>query len=501
MKRSLRGKIIYLLTGLIVFTLLLMWLLNKTFLVDYYLYSKMKSVDNAYSRVMEIYNEDELLSSEGNLELQRLASNENINIYIFGKSRVYIFTNHISSNYSTVEDGQREINQVNSLIKEYWYAGSNPDIRDRKPLKNTQDYTIYKLFDEKVQSNYLDLVNEDRTLILRTNFESMQESVAISSKFSGYIGVLAMLVGGIIIIIGSKRFTSPILELADIAKRMADLDFDVKYEVKSMDELGTLGTSINVLSERLEQNILKLKTANNELHSDIKKKNKIDEMRREFLSNVSHELKTPISLIQGYAEGLKENINDDAESRESYCGVIIDEANKMDDMVKKLLSLNNIEFGNDSISIERFDIVELVKSILDSSQILMKKKNVFLRYEEKEPVYVWSDPYLIQDVLQNYINNGINHASKANIIEVKVIKIGQVVRVAVFNTGDQIPEEELDKIWDKFYKVDKARTREYGGSGIGLSIVKAIMNSLNQECGVNNRKNGVEFWFEVDTSI
>ena len=130
--------------------------------------------------------------------------------------------------------------------------------------------------------------------------------------------------------------------------------------------------------------------------------------------------------------------------------------------------------------------------------ILFKQKEDTVHFNENEPIYVWADEYLIQQVVSNYISNALNHVSGANIIEIKLVRRGNVLRVAVFNTGENIPEEELDKLWIKFYKVDKSRTREYGGNGIGLSIVKAIMNSHNKECGVINHSVGVEFWFEVD---
>jgi signal transduction histidine kinase len=280
---------------------------------------------------------------------------------------------------------------------------------------------------------------------------------------------------------------------------MSDLNFEVKYNVKSKDEIGELGSSINVLSDKLKTTITELKQANNELLKDIQQKTEIDEMRKEFLSNVSHELKTPISLIQGYAEGLKENINEDEENRDFYCEVIMDEANKMNQMVKKLLSLNELEFGNSQVNFARFDIVAIIRSVLDATEILFKQKEVILHFELTEPVYVYADEYLVEQVVTNYISNALNHVEGQKIIEIKLIPRDNSIRVAVFNTGENIPEEDIEKIWIKFYKVDKARTREYGGSGIGLSIVKAIMDSFNKECGVINRPIGVEFWFELDT--
>ena len=170
----------------------------------------------------------------------------------------------------------------------------------------------------------------------------------------------------------------------------------------------------------------------------------------------------------------------------------------MNNMVKKLLSLNQLEFGNNVVDITRFDIVALIRSVINSTDILIKQNNIFVHFEETESCYVWADEYMIEEVVTNYVSNAINHAAGPKILEIKLLRMGDVVRVAVFNTGELIPEDELEKVWIKFYKVDKARTREYGGNGIGLSIVKAIMNSHNKECGCINHTNGVEFWFELD---
>ena len=279
---------------------------------------------------------------------------------------------------------------------------------------------------------------------------------------------------------------------------MSELDFEVRYPVTTQDEIGVLGSSINTLSETLEKTISELKSANNELQKDIEKKIQIDEMRKEFLSNVSHELKTPIALIQGYAEGLYDNINDDSASREFYCEVIIDEAVKMNKMVKKLLTLNQIEFGKNQLSYEHFDITEVVRQVINSAALLAEQKGAVISMPDYGAVYVWADEYMVEEVVTNYISNAVNHVAGEMKIDVHIEKMEDAVRVGVFNTGNCIPEEELDKIWIKFYKVDKARTREYGGSGIGLSIVKAIMNSMNRQCGVENCGNGVEFWFELD---
>lgn len=517
MRHSIRFKMTMLLTGMVALIIFLVWIINNTFLSGYYIRHKVNNLEKAYNEIVSIYHNNSsggFLSEQDTNKVVQLALKYNIDINILNESFAMI--------YPAQEDfGKRQYDSLLQQVKGYRFPGTNPYMKDLKMLEDTINYSIYSLYDLQTDSNYIDLVgffrmgyqsnanrsfydiNEelpDSLIILRTNKESIEESVALANQFLAYIGVIVLILGSAIMYLISRKFTKPILEMSEIAKRMSDLDFEVKYKGNTKDELGELGSSINFLSNKLETAISDLKQANNELMQDIQKKTEIDDMRKEFLSNVSHELKTPISLIQGYAEGLKENINEDEESRSFYCEVIMDEASKMNLMVKKLLSLNELEFGSNQVNIERFDITALIRAVLEATDILFKQKEVTLYFEQQEPIYVWADEFLIEQVLTNYISNALNHVSGQRIIEVKLIQRADVVRVAVFNTGDNIPEDETEKIWVKFYKVDKARTREYGGSGIGLSIVKAIMNSHNMECGVINRQTGVEFWFELDTS-
>ena len=252
------------------------------------------------------------------------------------------------------------------------------------------------------------------------------------------------------------------------------------------------------MSERLEQAVADLKSANARLEKDIEEKTQIDEMRRDFLASVSHELKTPIALIQGYAEGLKDNINDDPESREFYCDVIIDESAKMNRLVMQLLSLNKLEFGNEQLQMEYFDLVGLIHGVLQGMNLMLQQQNAEVYFPYQHPIYVWGDQFKIEEVFTNYMSNALHHLDYARKIDIQIITEKDVVKTSVFNTGDRIPESELAKIWEKFYKVDKARTRAYGGTGIGLSIVKAIMEAHGQHCGVENYENGVAFWFTLE---
>ena len=377
-------------------------------------------------------------------------------------------------------------------------------VENRTIISSNDNYTLQKVYDERLGDYYLEIwgtLDNGYSIILRTPIQGIKDNVNISTTLIKYVGGAILVVGIIAAFVVSTYITRPIKQLSNIAERMSEMDFNARYEGSDKGEIGLLGKSMNNMSEKLEQNIAELKKANLELKKDIDKKEKLEIMRTDFLSNVSHELKTPIALIQGYAEGLKEGITDDPESMEFYCDVIMDEANKMNTMVKRLLTLNQIEFGNDEPEMERFDINELIASVADANAIRAGQKNMRIVFDNRnEHNFVWADEYKTEEVLTNYISNALNHCDGKRAIEVRTEKSenGGTITVTVYNSGKNIADEDLERIWEKFYKTDKARTREYGGNGIGLSIVKAIMDSMGQEYGVRNVSDGVEFWFNLD---
>ena len=377
-------------------------------------------------------------------------------------------------------------------------------VENRTIISSNDKYTLQKVYDERLGDYYLEIwgtLDNGYSIILRTPIQGIKDNVNISTTLIKYVGGAILVVGIISAFVVSTYITRPIKQLSDIAERMSEMDFDARYEGSDKGEIGLLGKSMNNMSEKLEHNIAELKKANLELKKDIDKKEKLEIMRTDFLSNVSHELKTPIALIQGYAEGLKEGITDDPESMEFYCDVIMDEANKMNTMVKRLLTLNQIEFGNDEPDMERFNINELIASVVDANAIRAGQKNMSIVFDNRnEQNFVWADEYKTEEVLTNYISNALNHCDGKQAIEVRTSKSedGATITVTVYNSGRNIAEEDLERIWEKFYKTDKARTREYGGNGIGLSIVKAIMESMGQEYGVRKVSDGVEFWFTLD---
>ena len=510
MRRSLRTRLIIIFSAMLIITIGTICLANVVLLPSFYQNSKIDQMQGVYTRAVSACQNvdwnslDEDTFNAVNDQLDTLSTNTNVNIYIV-QITAYPGSGDIASLryvYTTASDRLQEVlkSQLNEYVRAIYF---NTPLGDNyQKIKQTDNFSMYKVYDDRVESNFIELTGRmpgDYWVYLRTSYQSIQESTSISNQFLLYLGIVVVIAGMFIVWVVTNQYTKPILQLVHHARDMQQLDFSMRYQGERDDEIGVLGDSMNALSDKLEQTISELKTANNELQLDLQRRSEQEQMRQEFLANVSHELKTPIALIQGYAEGLQENINDDAESREFYCEVIVDEANKMNKMVKKLLSLNQLEFGNGQVHLEHFDLSGVIQSVLNSADILFKQKGVTLSYHKsEEPLMVWADEYMVEEVVTNYVSNALNHVKYEKIIEIKTTVTDENIRTSVFNTGDVIPEEDIDKIWVKFYKVDKARTREYGGNGIGLSIVKAVMDVHNQRYGVRNYDNGVEFWFELD---
>ena len=525
MKLSFRHRITLFIMATITLTIIMCWFLNLTFLQSYYSHTKLSLMREVYSAVNDYMGDvtGEALTKEQKGRIDRIEASENVKIYLFRDVEMetafgtlyftyFIYPEQVvlphnqrepQGGMSTEMIENREYYRIYESVQEYMFPNLFAGIISQvEEVEVTDDYMIMMQHNNSMDSDFMDLFGKTDfgySVLVRSGQESIEEAVAVSNRFLFFLGSCVMALAAIVSYLFCRRFTKPVLELAQIASKMSDLNFETKYEVQGADEIAVLGNSINSLSEKLEHTISELKSANIELQNDIERKIQIDEIRKEFLSNVTHELKTPIALIQGYAEGLKDNINEDSDSREFYCEVIIDEAMKMNRMVQKLLSLNQLEAGSVQAEIERFDLVPLVKSVLASSEILFQQKEVNVKLYSDESVYVWADEYMIEEVFTNFISNALNHVSGRMQISVSLERCGDIVRLSVFNSGESIPEESLEQVWVKFYKVDKARTREYGGSGIGLSIVKAIMDSHRQKYGVLNRDDGVEFWIELDS--
>jgi len=372
-------------------------------------------------------------------------------------------------------------------------------------LETGEDYTIQTVKGQDGTVKYVEMwgfLYDGSSFIYRCSYSGIQNNITVTMRFYLFVCAMVFLVFALIILLLIKSFTDPLRRLAEVTVKINEGVFDTRYEYKKKrnDEIGVLSDNVYEMAQKLERSVSELKSSNLNLKNELKAKEKIEEARKKYMSDVSHELKTPIALISGYAEGLKEGIFDSTEDRDYYCDVIIDEAEKMNVMVKKLSTLNQLEQGRSAVSLERFNVVEVISGFLKNMSMIINENNATVEFDNTKVAYVWSDEFLFEEVLVNYFNNALHHMDAKKLIRITVTKCGDNTRVTVFNTGEHIPEEELPKLWDKFYKVDKARTREYGGQGLGLSIVKAIADSLNKECGVYNAQDGVAFYIDLESA-
>ena len=489
---SIRIKLFLSLCVVVVIIITFLIIVNNFILETFYLYSKTNTLKLVYDKINVYFNDDECSVEEFKGELEKISINNNFEILIKTGDG-------ITTIYNTNKDYLGVIKDFNRLVgvladKESVLVEENGSF-DIRRVKDTGNNISYLMLSGTLDNGYM--------LFIRIPITSIQESVRISNKFLYLIAIFVIILGGLVVSFVSRRFTKPILELNNIAKKMSNLDFSQKYQsTNDENEINTLGKSINTVSEKLEKTIKQLRETNRDLEKDVEEKSKLNEMKNSFISDVSHELKTPIALVQGYSEGLLENVNTDEESRKFYAEVILDEANKMDKLVKQLLELMKLEYDMREFDNHNFDIIELEKEIVRKSQVMLEEKNVEVKFNDIEPINVMADDFYIEQVITNYITNAIKHVEEINgekeiKIRNEIIPDKNKVRVSVFNTGKNIDEDDLERIWNRFYKVDESRNRNDGGTGIGLSLVKAIMNNYGNNFGVINRENGVEFFFEI----
>ena len=463
-KSSIFLKLFCSVTLCVVLLLVFNWLLNSFVLVSYYQSAKEQSLRDAFTRVDSLLNGG---SEQLETELYRLNGNENIKTIIWSRSTVLY-------NFRVGETMQV---QLPSLDLEHG------------------TYVIQVSENERLQSNDITLAgrfSNGYSVIMQTPIAAIEKSVDITNQFLLISGTVTLIIGVLLMLAVSRSFTRPIRALSRVAGSVARLDFSDRYTGRGHDELDELGNSINAMSQALENTV-------RQLQEDNERKTKESEARKAFIANVSHELKTPIALIQTYAEGLREGIADDEEMRNSYCEVIEDEAQNMSDMIRRMTTLMQLQTGDGSLSTAPFDWAAMARELLRRHAPQFEERGLTVEGPpEAQTAWVVGDASLIENVVSNYLSNALHHTGEGGTVRIAFTPLANGrCRLSVFNSGRNIPQEELSRIWEAFYKVDKARTRAYGGSGIGLSVVAAIMEAHHQAYGVQNHPGGVEFYCEL----
>ena len=412
-------------------------------------------------------------------ELFSVAQNNNIEFEIIDSSGMLVYTSQgdsaESSNHFPFSgsSGSQYSNTVASDSYSYAVKQSNFEIR-QKIATNAEYFVLTQTLEN------------GETLYIYSSVADIANIVEIADSVFSFIFYFLV-----------SKFTKPLVEMNDITKDMAALNFERRCGNYGKDEIGELGESINILSDTLDETLLDLKDKNKQLEKDIERRHALDNARRSFINNVSHELKTPIAIISGYAEGLCEGISNDPEVIKDYCTIIQDETRKMNSLVVELLELSKLESKSQPFVPVCFDINEKINSIINHLSLEFEKNGITCKNNIDGTLECFAQEDKIEIVLKNYITNAVSHCAGEKIIEISAEDVGEKYKISVFNTGDHIAESDMTEIWDSFYRADKSHARSENRFGLGLSIVKSIMTNHNCSYSATNIDGGVVFTFEV----
>jgi len=470
MRKSIQFKLFISIVSILLLTTFIGFSINSKLFKEFYISNQKKELINGAKKIEEFVDKNDMNGAE-----------EYINLLTENNGYIIYYAPQLVNNPNR-----------NVIMGKGRYNNSFRQEMEKLSIENSNEkysFTIY--YNEISNSNFLRLIYilENRKILL---MESPVEIINTSAKFNLtfylYISIITIFLGGIFSYIFAKRFTKPIIMLNNQAKSIANLEFDNKFLMESEDEIATLGKNMNYLSNTLEETI-------NKLNEDINEKIKLENLRKTFIANISHEFKTPIALIRGYSEGLLYNIN---ENKDEYVNIIIDETEKMDRLVKELLELSDMESGETNLNLENIDLSSLLDEILYKYNKIFKDNQIIITTNKNDIIDVKADKNKIEEVITNFINNALRHIDEKKELKISISEYENKIRLSVYNSGINIPEESIEEIWTSFYKVDQGRNRESGSTGLGLYIVKVIMDRHNGNYGVNNLIDGVEFYFELN---
>lgn len=486
MKMPIRIKLLlYMSACVLLFTIVLLSF-NMGFTKNIYISHKKDILIKSAEEIRDIAkNHGDLASDSAVFALQRL---ERI---IGGSISIGTLDGKI---YYPTEDGPGRPPRINPFLAD----------KTRKPPDKIESYDQDSFF-ITTEDPYLKFetlrfqttLDNGLRMLIWLPMSEISENISLFNQIIAVTAAVILIASVLWSLFVSSKFTKPIRQMNQIAKKISLQDFSETIEISGNDELTELAGSINEISHKLSNSINWLSEKNHQLEIEIINEKNLDKMRKEFVAGVSHELKTPIFLIQGYAEGLK-TVAHNEEKRNFYCDVIMNETEKMDKLLKDLLSLSQMESGMFRIQPQAFDIVALARHSLQKFRPVFDREKINVELCFPYDLLVFADPVRAEQVMINFINNAIDYLDNRRNIRVSISAEGDKAKIAVFNSGKHIGSDEIDKIWTPFYKDDLARKREHGGTGLGLSIVKAIQNSQKNEYGVANLPDGVEFWIMLD---
>lgn len=410
------------------------------------------------------------------------STQENIEQYItqYGKKRnvrIAIFDSDI--NIQAISYYQREkkenipIKKIKELIKE----------------KKNSKYICAIYQQKKSSSSKMFFLSETNGgyILFTKNTKGVRESAEIANEFYLIIGSAVLAAGLLITAVFSKKLSNSIIQMSNVTKKMAELHFEETLPEKGKDEIAELAHNINHMSEKLHDSITMLEK---ELQS-----------RKQLIRDLSHELKTPIAVVKGYADGLRYGVAEDSISKEKYCKIISSECDRMDKMVKELLELSKLEQVTTALKIETIPLYETISALSVKYTKNIEQKACQFSILGEKSVIVMADKKLLERIIDNLLGNAVKYVNTHGKIEILITESQTETTFSVFNTGTSIPEEHIDKVWNVFYKLDTSRKREQDSHGIGLSIVLSAVRLHHGTVFCQNQHDGVVFGCSLPKNI
>ncbi len=338
--------------------------------------------------------------------------------------------------------------------------------------------------------------NERYMLIVYGAAEQIGELQQSFIRVFPFILLIVLAVAFIVSWLYSCMLTKPVLEISRISEKMSDLQLNWTVDEQRTDELGTLGKSLNRLSHNLSVTLSDLQNANKKLEADIEHEKKLEQARTNFFSAVSHELKTPVTIIKGQLEGMLLGIGA-YKDREKYLNRSLEIANTLETMVQEILTISRLETAGADFKKDCLDCVQIIKSYLSETEDLIAEKDLQIDLDAPPAALIAGNKLLMEEVFSNLIGNAIKYSPQEASIYISVHTEHRQIEFSVENTGAHIPENSIPKLFDAFYRVEQSRSRKTGGSGLGLYIVQEILHQHGSECTVCNTQAGVKFSFTI----
>jgi len=473
MKNSIRYKLFG--VFLVIITLfIVIFLISSFFLDDIFIFENKRIMKNAYNRF------------DTTLQNRDITENDLIELVETIGGNITILSPNLNLQITTSRYEKNDFSNID-ILEQIEYLRS-------KKGKNFTSVVSENINNDDKSIFFIGELSSGGFFIGQKAIKEIEKSAQIARLFLVIASIGTLLIGTAIVYFLSQKLTKPIMEINNVAGEISKLNFNKKVEVKSDDEIGRLGTSINHISNKLNTVLTELTLANSKLREDIEKEKELEKMRRKFVSNVSHELKTPISMIAGYIEGLKYNIAKTKADKEYYYDVIIDETDKMNNLINDLLTLSSYESGSFSINKENIDISHLLKNIIDKYKRNIQEKNLNLIIDIPEGLNINADSLRVEQIITNFMNNALKYGEEGGDIKITLEDLTDKIKLSFYNSGDKIDEKELENIWTSFYKADSDKKYINSGTGLGLAIVRAIVELHGGDYGAINKKHGVEFF-------